>query len=161
MSNGVRIVNTPDESRALASLRYPAIIVSASGMATGGRVVHHIENFAPDPANTILFVGYQAAGTRGAALVGGAREIRMHGRWVPVRAEVAALEGLSSHADRDELLAWLGSLPHAPRRVFVTHGEPEAADSLRQAVSEHLHWPCEVPEYRDQVDIGALADAAG
>jgi metallo-beta-lactamase family protein len=160
MCDGVRIVNTPDESRALASLRFPAIIVSASGMATGGRVVHHIETFAPDPANTILFVGYQAMGTRGAALVGGAREVRMHGRWVPVRAEVAMLEGLSSHADRDELLAWLGALPHAPRRVFVTHGEPEAADSLRQAITEHLHWPCEVPEYRQQVDIEALADAA-
>ena len=158
MCDGVRIVNSPDESRALASLRYPAIIVSASGMATGGRVVHHIENFAPDPANMILFVGYQAMGTRGATLVAGAREVRMHGRWVPVRAEVATLEGLSSHADRDELLAWLGALPHAPSRIFVTHGEPEAADSLRQAVTEHLHWPCEVPEYRQQVDVGALAD---
>lgn len=160
MSDGVRIVNTPDESRALASLRYPAIIVSASGMATGGRVVHHIENFAPDPANTILFVGYQAMGTRGAALVGGAREVRMHGRWIPVRAQVASLEGLSSHADRDELLAWLGGLPRAPRRVYVTHGEPEAADSLRQAIAEHLRWPCDVAEYRQQVDIGALVDEA-
>jgi metallo-beta-lactamase family protein len=160
MSDGVRIVNTPDESRALASLRYPAIIVSASGMATGGRVVHHIENFAPDPAHTILFVGYQAMGTRGAALVGGAREVRMHGRWIPVRAEVATLEGLSSHADRDELLAWLGALPRAPHRVFVTHGEPEAADALRQAVSERLHWSCEVAEYRQEIDIGAVADEA-
>jgi metallo-beta-lactamase family protein len=160
MSDGVRIVNTPEESRALAALRYPAIILSASGMATGGRVVHHIENFAPDPANTILFVGYQAMGTRGATLVKGAREVRMHGRWIPVRAEVAALEGLSSHADRDELLAWLSSLRQAPRRVFVTHGEPEAADSLRQAIAEQLGWPCEVPEQLEQVDIGALADAA-
>lgn len=153
MCDGVRIVNTPNESRALGSLRFPAIIVSASGMATGGRVVHHIERFAPDPANTLLFVGYQAMGTRGAALVGGAREIRMHGRWIPVRAEVASLEGLSSHADRDELLAWLSALPAAPRKVFMTHGEPVAADALRQAVEERLHWPCAVPDYRDVIDI--------
>jgi metallo-beta-lactamase family protein len=158
MSRGVHIVATPDESRALASLRYPAIIVSASGMATGGRVVHHIEAFAPHPANTLLFVGYQAMGTRGAWLVGGAREVRMHGRWVPVRAEVATLEGLSSHADRAELLAWLGSLRTPPHRVYVTHGEPVAADALRQAVSEQLGWQAAVPEYRESVDLTTLED---
>lgn len=159
MSRDVHIVNTPDESRALASLRFPGIIISASGMATGGRVVHHIENFAPDAANTILFVGYQAMGTRGAALVGGAREVRMHGHWIPVRAEVASLEGLSSHADREELLAWLAGMATPPRHVYVTHGEPEAADSLRQAVSERLGWRCEVPEYRDCVDFCAQEEA--
>lgn len=155
---GVRFVNSVEESRALASLRYPAVIVSASGMATGGRVVHHIAAFAPLPANTILFAGYQAMGTRGAALVGGARSIRMLGRWVPVRAEVAALEGMSSHADRDELLAWLGAMPTPPRHVYVTHGEPEAADSLRQAIEEQLKWPCSVPEYRQSVDLAALEE---
>lgn len=153
---GVRFVNSVEESRGLASLRFPAIIVSASGMATGGRVVHHIEAFAPLPANTLLFVGYQAMGTRGAALVGGARSVRMHGRWVPVRAEVAAVEGLSSHADRDELLAWLGALPTPPRHVYVTHGEPEAADSLRQAIEEQLKWPSSVPEYQQGVDLTAI-----
>ena len=158
MARDVRIVNTQEESQALAALRYPAIIVSASGMATGGRVLNHIEHFAPNPACTLLFVGYQAMGTRGAALVGGAREVRMHGRWVPVRAEVATLEGLSSHADRDELLAWLGALPSPPRRVYVTHGEPAAADSLRQAISEKLQWHSAVPEYRDTLDVGALVD---
>jgi metallo-beta-lactamase family protein len=152
---GVNFVNSAEESRALASLRYPAIIISASGMATGGRVVHHIEAFAPLPANTLLFVGYQALGTRGAALVGGARSVRMHGRWVSVRAEVASLEGMSSHADRDELLAWLGALPTPPRHVYVTHGDPAAADSLRQAIEEQLKWPSSVPEYQESVDVGA------
>jgi len=152
---GVNFVNSAEESRALASLRYPAIIISASGMATGGRVVHHIEAFAPLPANTLLFVGYQALGTRGAALVGGARSVRMHGRWVTVRAEVASLEGMSSHADRDELLAWLGALPAAPRHVYVTHGDPAAADSLRQAIEEQLKWSSSVPEYQESVDVGA------
>jgi len=152
---GVNFVNTAEESRALASLHYPAIIISASGMATGGRVVHHIEAFAPLPANTLLFVGYQAMGTRGAALVGGARSVRMHGRWVPVRAEVASLEGMSSHADRDELLAWLDALPRPPRHVYVTHGDPAAADSLRQAIEEQLKWSSSVPEYQQSVDVGA------
>ncbi|MFL6626564.1 MAG: MBL fold metallo-hydrolase RNA specificity domain-containing protein [Vitreoscilla sp.] len=159
MSRDVHVVNTADDSRALASLRFPAVIISASGMATGGRVVHHIENFAPGPANTILFVGYQAMGTRGAALLGGAREIRMHGRWIPVRAEVVSLEGLSSHADREELVAWLAGMATPPRHVYVTHGDPEAADSLRQLVSERFGWRCDVPEYRDCVDFGAQEEA--
>jgi metallo-beta-lactamase family protein len=155
MSRDVHFVNTADDSRALASLQFPSVIVSASGMATGGRVVHHIENFAPDPANTLLFVGYQAMGTRGGTLVGGARQVRMHGHWIPVRAEVASLEGLSSHADREELLAWLAGMVTPPRHVYVTHGEPEAADSLRQAISERFGWRCDVPEYRDVVDLVA------
>jgi len=158
MSRDVRIVRTPEESRALASLRYPAVIISASGMATGGRVVHHIEAFAPHPAHTILFVGHQAMGTRGASLVNGAREVRMHGHWVPVRAEIATIDGLSSHADRDELLAWLGSLHTPPRRVYMTHGEPVSADALRQTVSERLGWRAAVPEYLQSVDVGELED---
>jgi metallo-beta-lactamase family protein len=153
MRNGVRFVNTEAESRALNDLRYPAIIVSASGMATGGRVVHHLKAFAPDPRNSIVFAGYQAMGTRGSAMVGGAKQIRIHGEWVPVHAEVVSIEGLSAHADRDELLAWLDALPAAPRHVYVTHGEPEAADSLRQAIAEKHGWACSVPEYQESIDI--------
>jgi metallo-beta-lactamase family protein len=115
--------------------------------------VHHLKAFAPDPRNAIVFAGYQAMGTRGAALVGGAREIRIHGEWVPVRAEVASVEGLSAHADRDELLAWIGALPVPPKRVYVTHGEPEAADALRQAIAERHRWRCAVPEYQESVDL--------
>ena len=153
MCRDVRFVNTEAQSRSLDDLRYPAIIVSASGMATGGRVVHHLEAYAPDPRNAVVFAGYQAMGTRGAAMVGGAREIRIHGRWIPVRAEVVSIEGLSAHADRDELLAWLDALPLPPRHVYVTHGEPEAADSLRQAISEKHGWACTVPDYQESVDI--------
>ena len=153
MCRGVRFVNTEAESRSLNDLRYPAIIISASGMATGGRVVHHLEAYAPDPRNAVVFAGYQAMGTRGAAMVAGAKQIRIHGQWVPVRAEVVSIEGLSAHADRDELLAWLDALPQPPKHVYVTHGEPEAADSLRQAISEKHRWACSVPDYQESVDV--------
>ncbi len=150
---GVKFVNTEAESRALNEMRFPAVIISASGMATGGRVVHHLEAFAPDPRNSIVFAGYQAAGTRGAAMVGGAKTIRIHGQWIPVNAEVVSLHGMSAHADREGLLAWIARLPRAPGHVYVTHGEPEAADALRQAIEERHGWPCSVPEYLDSVDV--------
>jgi metallo-beta-lactamase family protein len=155
MCAGVKIVNTEAESRALNGLRYPSIIVSASGMATGGRVVHHLKAYAPDARNTILFTGFQAAGTRGAAMLGGATQIRIHGEWIPVRAEIANLDGLSAHADREGLLAWIGALPRAPQHVYVTHGEPEAADALRQAIEVRHHWPCSVPEYLETAELAA------
>jgi metallo-beta-lactamase family protein len=153
LAAGVRFVNTEDESRALNRMKYPAIIVSASGMATGGRVVHHLKAFAPEARNTIVFAGYQAAGTRGAAMTGGATEVRIHGEWIPVRAQVVQLDGLSAHADRPGLLGWIGALPSAPRHVYVTHGEPEAADALRQAIEERHRWPCSVPEYLDEATV--------
>lgn len=143
---GVRIVNGEEESRALNQLNYPSVIISASGMASGGRVVHHLKAYASDPRNTVVFAGFQAAGTRGAAMVGGAASVKIHGEWVPVRCEVVNLQGLSAHADRAQLLAWLGAMPRAPRHVYVVHGEPTAADSLRQAIEERWRWPCSVPE---------------
>jgi len=146
------IVNTVEESKRLNTLTYPSIIVSASGMATGGRVLHHLKAYAPNPKNTILFAGFQAAGTRGAAMVGGATSVKIHGDYVPVRAEVANLDSLSAHADRDQLLAWLNVLP-TPRRVFVTHGEPVAADALRLAIEERHGWATTVPEYRESRDL--------
>jgi len=153
MCAGVKIVNTEEESRVLNSLRYPGIIVSASGMATGGRVVHHLKAFAPDARNAVVFAGFQAAGTRGAAMVGGAKEIKIHGEWIPVRAEVAALDGLSAHADRQDLLGWIAALPRAPCRVYVNHGEPVAADALRQAIEERHKWACSVPEYLEIANL--------
>lgn len=150
MSHEAIIVNTVAESKRLNALNYPSIIVSASGMATGGRVLHHLKAYAPDARNTILFAGFQAAGTRGAALVGGADAVKIHGEYVPVRAEVANLDSLSAHADRSQLLAWIGQLK-APRRVFVTHGEPVAADALRLAIAERHGWAVGVPDYRDSV----------
>ncbi|HEY0857191.1 MAG TPA: MBL fold metallo-hydrolase [Albitalea sp.] len=145
--NGVKIVNTEEDSRALNRLNYPSIIVAASGMATGGRVVHHLKAFAPDARNAIVFAGFQAAGTRGGAMVRDASEIKIHGEWIPVRAEVSTLDSFSAHADRNDLLSWIGALPRPPQHVYVTHGEPEAADSLRQAIEERFRWPCSVPDY--------------
>jgi metallo-beta-lactamase family protein len=153
MCGSARVINTVEESRNLNSLRFPAVIVSASGMATGGRVVHHLKAFAPDRRNTILLAGYQAAGTRGAALAAGAKEVKIHGVHVPVRAEVVSLNMLSAHADRGELLRWIGKLPRAPHRVYVTHGEPVAADRLRQAIEEEHRWPCAVPEHMQAVQL--------
>jgi metallo-beta-lactamase family protein len=122
-------------------------------MATGGRVLHHLKAFAPDPRNTILLAGFQAGGTRGAAIAAGAPEIKIHGEYVPIRAEVAQLDNLSAHADQRGLLDWLGGLASPPRRVFVTHGEPGAADTLRRLVGERLGWRAEVPDYRDVRDL--------
>lgn len=147
LSKGAIIVNTVEESKRLNHLGYPSIIVSASGMATGGRVLHHLKAYAPDARNTILFAGFQAAGTRGASLVAGAPSVKIHGAYVPVRAEVANLDMLSAHADREQLQAWLGAMPAPPRRVFVTHGEPVAADALRLAIEERHAWPVTVPDY--------------
>ena len=148
-----RMVASVEESKRLNELRYPSVIVSASGMASGGRVVHHLKAFAPDRRNTIVLAGFQAAGTRGAALAAGANEIKIHGAYVPVRAEVVQLEALSAHADRDGLLDWLGALPKPPRRVFVTHGEPVAADAMRLAIEEGRRWNVVVPEDRQVVEL--------
>ena len=145
-----QIVNSPEESEKLNRRRGPMIIIAGSGMATGGRVVHHLKAFAPDERNTILFTGYQAGGTRGAALVGGAHSIKIHGQYVPVRAEVDSLENLSGHADYAEILDWLRPLRAPPRHVFITHGEPEAADAMRRHIEESLSWKVSVPDYLER-----------
>jgi metallo-beta-lactamase family protein len=122
-------------------------------MATGGRVVHHLKAFAPDPKNTILFAGFQAAGTRGAAMLNGAESVKIHGEYVPVRAEVRILSNLSAHADYAEILEWLDNFRASPRQTFITHGEPTAADALRHRIEERKRWRCRVPDYREQVDL--------
>lgn len=153
MFAGVTYVRTADQSKALDDLRSSAIILAASGMATGGRVVHHLKMFAPDARNLILLSGYQAGGTRGAALVAGAKTLRIHGQDIPVRAEVAQLTSMSGHADADELMAWMRRFSPAPKRVFVTHGEPAASDSLRHRIETELGWKALVPDYRDAFDL--------
>ena len=155
MCHAARFVNTVEESKRLNERRGPMVIIAGSGMASGGRVVHHLKAFAPDPRNTILFAGFQAGGTRGAAILEGAEAVKIHGQYVPVRAEVERIDNLSSHADAQEILAWLGGFTAPPARTFVTHGEPAAADALRQRIEEQLHWRCEVPDYRDTVTLGA------
>ena len=153
MGRGAMVVESPEESERLNSRRGPMIIIAASGMATGGRVVHHIKAFAPDHRNTILFAGYQAGGTRGAAIAGGAPTVRIHGQEIPVRAEVAMLDDLSAHADAGEILGWLRQFKAAPDKTFITHGEPAAADALRQRIERELHWACHLPYYLETVEL--------
>ncbi|MBK9116911.1 MAG: MBL fold metallo-hydrolase [Betaproteobacteria bacterium] len=153
IGRSAHLVTTPAQSRALDLQRLPMVIIAASGMATGGRVLHHLRALAGDPRNTILFSGYQASGTRGAAIVSGAPEVKMLGQWVPIRAEVATLQGLSAHADHAEILQWLRGFDRAPKTTFVTHGEATAADALRQRIVAALGWKVEVPDYLQAVSL--------
>jgi metallo-beta-lactamase family protein len=153
MCHAAQYVNTIEESKRLNERHGPMVIIAGSGMATGGRVVHHLKAFAPDPRNTIVLAGFQAGGTRGAQLVDGAEVVKIHGQYVPVRAEVELLDTLSSHADAQETLEWLGGFTAPPRRTFITHGEPAAADALRLRIEEQLHWDCVVPEYLEDVTL--------
>ena len=142
----VTYVRSVEESKALSANRYPKVILSASGMATGGRVLHHIAAFAPDHRNTLLFSGYQSDGTRGRKLLEGERETKIHGQWVPVNAEVAELPMLSAHADSDELMRWLSGFRRPPQRVFIVHGEASASEALRERIQRELGWPAIVPQ---------------
>lgn len=146
-------VRSVDESKALTTNPMPKVIISASGMATGGRVLHHLKRYAPDTKNSILFAGFLAGGTRGAAMLAGAPSIKIHGENIPVRAEVANLGMLSAHADGDELMRWLQGFTKTPRMTFVTHGEPSASDALRRRIEEKLRRPCIVPEHGQQVAL--------
>ena len=152
MHDNTRIVRSVEESKKLNRGHGPMIIVAGSGMATGGRVLHHLVAFAPDPKNAVVLCGFQAGGTRGAALARGARTLRIFGQEVPVNAEVLSLESASAHADSDGLMAWLRDGP-APRNVFIVHGEPESADALRRRIKQELHWPAHVPEYGEEIDL--------
>lgn len=147
-------VRDVEGSKALSSSRMPKVIVSASGMATGGRVLHHIKAYGPGPRNTILFAGFQAAGTRGRAIVEGVREVKIHGDWIDIRAEVADLTALSAHADSTELLRWLRGFKSTPKNTFVVHGEPGSSASLRDQIATHLGWPSTVPSIGEQFDLG-------
>ncbi|QKG72584.1 MBL fold metallo-hydrolase RNA specificity domain-containing protein [Erythrobacter mangrovi] len=147
-------VRTVEESKALNRDKEPKIIISASGMLSGGRILHHVVSFGDDPRNAIVLSGFQAGGTRGAALVRGDRTLRIFGRDVPIAAEVVQLEALSGHADTDELLAWMGDAP-PPSMTYVTHGEPEAADALRFRVDHELGWNVRVPEHLERINIMA------
>lgn len=153
MYAAAKTINSVEESKALNMRKGPMIIIAASGMATGGRVVHHLKTFAPDARNTILFVGYQAGGTRGGAMLAGAASIKIHGEYIPVRAEVVSIDNLSAHADYIEILDWLKHFETPPRQTFITHGEPQAADALRHRIEESLGWQTVVPEYLQNVEL--------
>ena len=129
------------------------VIISASGMVTGGRILHHIMAYGPDPRNALILTGFQAGGTRGAALLRGAKELRIYGQDVPVRAEIYPMDTLSAHADSADLLAWMRAAPTPPRMTYITHGEPEASDALRVRIKRELGWPARVPEYLETVHL--------
>jgi metallo-beta-lactamase family protein len=150
----VHRVREAGESMALNKPDYPCIVVSASGMATGGRVVHHLRHQLPDQRNTVVLTGYQAEGTRGQQLLNGARQVKMHGRYVPVRAEIVQIADFSVHADASELVAWLGRAPRTPDTVYVVHGEPESSAGLAARIDRELHWPAVVPRYGERVRLG-------
>jgi metallo-beta-lactamase family protein len=147
----LKFTETTSESKAINSIKGTVIVIAGSGMCTAGRVKHHLANNISRPENTIMFVGYQAVGTLGRRIVDGDPEVRILGANHPVRARVVQIPGFSAHADRDELLGWLGSLPHPPRRLFVVHGEAESARSFGQYVHEKLGWEVLVPDYREEV----------
>ena len=149
--SGLRTAHSAEESIRLNTPGTPCIIVSASGMATGGRVVHHLRHLLPQARNTVLLTGYQAVGTRGRDLQEGARELKMAGRYVPVRAEVVTLDDFSVHADADELLAWIGEMPHPPESVHVVHGEPGAARALADGIRERFDCAVSVPRLGERV----------
>jgi metallo-beta-lactamase family protein len=148
------LTRTTDESKAINQVKKPCIIVSASGMASGGRVLHHLALRLPDARNAVLLPGFQAEGTRGRALQEGAKTLKLYGQDVAVRAEVVTMGQLSAHAGKSELLRWLGGLPVGPKQTYLTHGEPAAAQALQAAITEKFHWKAAVARYLDTVELG-------
>ena len=146
MDKGTHFVRTADESRQLNGRKHPCIIISASGMASGGRVLHHLKSLVSKDKNSVVFVGFQAPGTRGDAMVNGTKHIKIHGSYLPVEASVLHLDSLSAHGDYEDILSWLDASKIAPKKVFITHGEPSASDSMRLHLQDHFHWNAIVPE---------------
>jgi metallo-beta-lactamase family protein len=147
------LARTVQESKNVTANQESSIVISASGMATGGRILHHLWNRLPDERNTVIFVGFQAAGTRGRRLVDGENEIRIFGQPVPVRAQIERLENLSAHADYREILRWLSGFKRAPEKVFLVHGEPDAAESLGRKIVEKFGWAVEIPDYLQRFEL--------
>jgi metallo-beta-lactamase family protein len=152
-SRHLTVHRTPEQSKSINKLKGPLIIISASGMATGGRILHHLKQRLPEPDTTVLLAGYQAEGTRGRLLQDGAKEIKMLGQVVPVRAQVKMLDGFSAHADQSEILRWLGTFQKAPRKTYIVHGEPAAASALAGVIRERLKWPVEIARYQQKVTL--------
>ncbi len=153
IEHNTHFIRSVDESKALNRQNFPCVIISSSGMASGGRVIHHLKTLIGNHRNSVVFVGFQAPGTRGDSLVRGAESIKMHGDYYPVNAEVVSIEGMSAHADYQEIIDWVKTLKKPPQQTFVTHGEKAAADSMRRHLTDQLGWNVSVPEYRDSVDL--------
>ena len=148
-----RMIQTVEDSKALNENKQAKIIISASGMITGGRVLHHIKAFGPDPKNAIVITGYQAGGTRGSQLVEGLKTLRIFGQDVPIEAEVIHLQSMSAHADGGEIVEWMKSATQAPKMTYVTHGEPAASDRLRFKIADQLHWKARAPFMNEVIDL--------
>lgn len=146
-------IKTPEESIALVEDNHPKIIISASGMLTGGRVLHHLKHLAPDPKNSLLLTGFQAPGTRGDRLLNQEKSIKLYGEFLPINAEIVTLSNLSAHADYEEILIWLKHMQHPPKIVFITHGTPASAGALKAYIESELGWHCVVPAYLDHVEL--------
>jgi metallo-beta-lactamase family protein len=150
---GFTFAKTPEESKRINDVRCPCVIVSSSGMVSGGRILHHLLLRLPDPRNLVLFIGFQSPGTRGATIKSGAKEVKIFGQFVPIRAQIAALEQFSDHADTPELLEWLHTFKGQPRETYLVHGEPAAANLLQQAITKELGWNVHVAEWKEKVDV--------
>ena len=146
-------IDSARDSKALVENDRPAVIIASSGMASGGRVVHHLFAGLPDPRNTVLFVGFQAAGTRGRQLVDGAQHVKIFGQHVPVHARIEKIDGMSSHADAGEIVRWLRTFPRAPKTTYLVHGEVVAQDALKARITRELGWNVEIPTHGQKVDL--------
>jgi metallo-beta-lactamase family protein len=146
-------VESPQESKELVASRTPAIVIASSGMATGGRVLHHLMAALPDPRNTVLFVGYQAAGTRGRLLCDGARQVKIHGQFVPVAARIDRIDSMSAHADAGEIMRWLSGFTRAPSMTYLVHGEPAALQALGTRIAGEKQWPVHIAKYLERVEL--------
>src|SRR5271163_810740 len=148
------LTRTAEESKSINKVKTPCIIVSASGMVSGGRVLHHLALRLPDARNAVILAGFQADGTRGRALLEGAKTLKLYGQNVAVNAEIVEMGQFSAHAGKSELLRWLGALPAAPKQTYLTHGEPAAAQALQASITEKFHWKAAVARYLDTVELG-------
>lgn len=152
-SRNMVVARTPEQSKAINNIKGPLIIISASGMATGGRVLHHLKQRLPNQDTTVLLVGYQAQGTRGRLLQDGAKDVKMLGEVIPVRAMIKVLDGFSAHADQGELLRWLRTFKKPPQMTYIVHGEPPAANALAEAIREQLKWSVAVAKHQQVVPL--------
>jgi metallo-beta-lactamase family protein len=146
-------VHSTQQSKDLMRSKHPSIVISSSGMATGGRVLHHLKESLPDSRHTVLFVGYQAEGTRGRKLVDGAKEVKIHGAAIPVHASIQRIDSMSAHADRGEILRWLSGFARAPRTTYLVHGEPGPMDTLKAQIEQRLGWQVRTPEYLEAAEV--------
>lgn len=152
-TGNLHYTSTSDESKKINDVKESCIIISASGMLTGGRILHHLINRLPNKRNTVLFIGYQADGTRGRALMNGRDKVKIHGEWVPAAAQIESISGFSAHADYHEILAWLSAMQTAPKMTYIVHGEPESSSNLQKLMLEKLHWPSTIPDYLQSFNV--------